>query len=156
MTEQLTKFDLRILDELQKDCTLSSVELGERVGLSQSPCWRRLQKLREQGYIQREVAVLERRKFEDSFNIFAYLKMSRLTDKQRADFITRVENVPQILECHTIFGDKDILIKVYATSMAWYQEFIFNTILKLPGVEDVQSTVTMMELKSTTAIPLAP
>ena len=154
MPDELSKVDLRILDQLQRDCSLSSGELAELVGLSQSPCWRRLQRLKEEGYIRRQVALLDPAKFGPTMNIYAYLKMATLSDAAREEFLRKVELTPEILECHTIFGEMDIMIKVIAPSMDWYQNFVFKTLLKLPGVQNIQSTVTLTEIKSTTAIPL--
>jgi Lrp/AsnC family transcriptional regulator len=154
MADELSKVDLRILEQLQRDCSLSSGELAERVGLSQSPCWRRLQRLKEDGYIRRQVALLDPAKFGPTMYIFAYLKMATLSDAAREDFIRKVELTPEILECHAIFGEMDIMIKVIAPSMDWYQNFVFKTLLKLPGVQNIQSTVTLTQIKSTTAIPL--
>jgi Lrp/AsnC family transcriptional regulator len=93
-------------------------------------------------------------KFGEFIYIFAYLRMATLTDAQREDFLRKVELTPEILECHAIFGEMDIMMKIIAPSMDWYQNFMFKTLLKLPGVQNVQSTVTLTELKSTTAIPL--
>jgi Lrp/AsnC family transcriptional regulator len=154
MTTELSRFDLRILEQLQKDCSMSTTELADKVGLSQSPCWRRLQRLKDEGYIKKQVAILDRTKFGSNLYIFTYLKMSKLTEKQRAEFMRCVELVPEILECHTVFGEMDIVMKVLAQSLEWYQKFIFDTVMKLPGVQDIQSTVTLMELKSTTEIPM--
>jgi Lrp/AsnC family transcriptional regulator len=154
MADELSKVDLRILEQLQRDCSLSSGELAERVGLSQSPCWRRLQRLKEDGYIRGQVALLDPAKFGPTMYIFAYLKMATLSDTAREDFIRKVELTPEILECHAIFGEMDIMIKVIAPSMDWYQNFVFKTLLKLPGVQNIQSTVTLTQIKSTTAIPL--
>jgi Lrp/AsnC family transcriptional regulator len=154
MSEEFSRFDLRILEEMQKDCSVNTTDLAEKVGLSQSPCWRRLQRLKDEGYIRKQVAILDRNKFGSSLYIFAYLKMATLTEKQRARFLRSIEVVPEILECHTVFGEMDIVMKILAQSLEWYQKFIFDTILKLPGVQDIQSTVTLMELKSTTEIPL--
>ena len=154
MADEFSRFDLRILEQMQKDCSVSTTDLAERVGLSQSPCWRRLQRLKDEGYIKRQVAILDRSKFGSNLYIFAYLKMATLTEKQRAEFMRSVQTIPEILECHTVFGEMDIVMKVIAQSLEWYQKFIFETILKLPGVQDIQSTVTLVELKSTTEIPL--
>ncbi len=154
MAEEFSRFDLRILEEMQKDCSVNTTDLAEKVGLSQSPCWRRLQRLKDEGYIKKQVAILDRTKFGSSLYIFAYLKMATLTDQQRAEFMRNIQVVPEILECHTVFGEMDIVMKVLAQSLEWYQKFIFDTILKLPGVQDIQSTVTLVELKSTTEIPL--
>jgi Lrp/AsnC family transcriptional regulator len=154
MNEAFSRFDLRILEQMQKDCSISTTELAERVGLSQSPCWRRLQRLKDEGYITKQVALLDRKKFGPSLYVIAYLKMATLTEKQRAEFVRNIQVIPEIIECHTVFGEMDIVMKVIARSLEWYQKFIFETILKLPGVQDIQSTVTLVELKSTTEIPL--
>jgi Lrp/AsnC family transcriptional regulator len=154
MTGEFSRFDLKILEQMQKDCSLSTTELAERVGLSQSPCWRRLQRLKDEGYIKQQVALLDRHKFGSSLYIFAYLKMATLTEKQRKEFLRNIAVIPEIIECHTVFGEMDIVMKIIAQSLEWYQQFIFDTILKLPGVQDIQSTVTLVELKSTTEIPL--
>jgi Lrp/AsnC family transcriptional regulator len=154
MPEEFSRFDLRILEQMQRDCSISTTELAERVGLSQSPCWRRLQRLKDEGYIRKQVALLDRHKVGSSLYIIAFLKMATLTEKQRAEFLRSIQMIPEILECHTVFGEMDIVMKVVAQSLEWYQKFIFETILKLPGVQDIQSTVTLVELKSTTEIPL--
>jgi Lrp/AsnC family transcriptional regulator len=154
MADDFSRFDYRILEQMQSDCSISTTELAERVGLSQSPCWRRLQRLKDDGYIKKQVAILDRNKFGSSLYIFAYLKMATLTEKERAEFVRNIQIIPEILECHTVFGEMDIVMKVLAKSLEWYQKFIFETILKLPGVQDIQSTVTLVELKSTTEIPL--
>lgn len=154
MREDLSAVDIRILEQIQKDSSLSTSDLADRVGLSQSPCWRRLQRLKDEGYVRGEVALVDRAKLGTTLLIFANLKMQTLTDEKRAEFMRKVENTPEILECHTLFGDMDVLIKVLAPSLDWYQKFIFSVILKLPGVIDIQSTVTLTEIKSTTALPL--
>lgn len=154
MSEGLTAFDIKILEVLQKDASLSTAEIAERVGLSQSPCWRRLQRLREEGYISRQVAILSREKLSNVTFIISMLKMTTLSDEQRREFLRKVDAIPEILECYTIFGDRDVMLKVAAPSMPWYQTFLTDVILKLPGVLDAQSIVTLAELKHTTAIPL--
>eukprot|EP01037_Dinobryon_pediforme_P029478 gene29478-33128_t len=92
--------------------------------------------------------------FGPSMFIFATLKIGTLTEEQRADFMRKLELIPEILESYSIFGERDMLIKVLAPSMDWYQNFVFKTVLKLPGVIDIQSTVTLSEMKFTTAIPV--
>ena len=154
MPEGLDSIDLKILTPLQQDASLSTAELAERVGVSQSPCWRRIQRLRAEGYIKGTVAIVDRLKLGLHMQIFAQVKMTRLSDEQRAEFVRAIENVPEILECYTVFGEMDIMMKVLAPDVTWYQDFIFSTIMKLPGVQDVRSIVTLVEAKNTTAIPL--
>ena len=154
MTETLSAIDIRILEQVQRDSSLSTSELADRVGTSQSPCWRRLQRLREDGYIKGQVALLDRAKFGSSVFIFATLKIGPLSDQQRADFLRKLEVTPEILECYSIIGERDVLIKVLAASMDWYQNFVFKTLMKMPGVNDVQSIVALSEMKYTTSIPV--
>jgi Lrp/AsnC family transcriptional regulator len=143
----LDSIDIKILDHLQKDASLSTAELAERVGLSQSPCWRRIQRMRDEGYIQSQVAILDRQKLGFHMQIFALVKMTTLTEEKRAEFVKAIRNTPEILECYTVFGEMDVMLKVLVPDVNWYQEFIFSTILKLPGVVDVRSTVTLQQTK---------
>ncbi|KFZ30651.1 AsnC family transcriptional regulator [Pseudidiomarina salinarum] len=154
MQVQLDKFDLMILTELQRDCSISTSELADRVGLSQSPCWRRIQRLKDDGFIKRNVAVLDKSKLGHLNYIYAFLRMATLKDHERDEFIRHIESTPEILECHTVFGDMDILLKVIAPSVEWYQTFVFKKLSQLPGVLNVQSTITLQEIKFTTELPV--
>ena len=154
MPASLDAIDIKILDLMQRDASLSTAELAERVGLSQSPCWRRIQRLREEGYIKGVVAIVDPKLLGFNMQIFAQVKMTTLTEEERASFHRAIMNIPEILECWTVFGEMDAMLKVLAPDVTWYQDFIFNVILKLPGVVDVRSIVTLSESKSTTAIPL--
>jgi Lrp/AsnC family transcriptional regulator len=154
MPPELDTIDLKILALLQQDASLSSAELAERVGVSQSPCWRRIQRLREAGFIKSTVAILDRQKLGFTMQIFAQVKMARLTEEQRAELMRQIQATPEILESYTVFGEMDLMLKVIAPDVIWYQEFVFSVIMKLPGALDVRSIVTLLETKSTTAVPL--
>ena len=154
MPVTLDAIDIKILDLMQRDASLSTAELAERVGLSQSPCWRRIQRLREEGYIKATVALVDRQKLGFTMQIFAQVKMTTLSEEERAQFQKAINDIPEIVECYTVFGEMDAMMKVLAPDVNWYQEFIFSTILKLPGVIDVRSIVTLSESKNTTAVPL--
>lgn len=150
----LDAIDIKILDLMQRDASLSTAELAERVGLSQSPCWRRIQRLREEGYIKAVVAIVDHQKLGFTMQIFAQVKMTTLTEEERENFYKAINNIPEILECWTVFGEMDAMLKIMAPDVSWYQDFIFAVLLKLPGVVDVRSIVTLAESKSTTAVPL--
>ena len=154
MPQDLDAIDLKILTLLQQDASLSTAELAERVGVSQSPCWRRIQRLREEGYIKATVAIVDRQKLGYVMQIFAQVKMTRLTDEARAELVRQINSIPEIVECYTVFGEMDVMMKVIAPDVIWYQEFVFSVIMKLPGVQDVRSIVTLLETKSTTVVPL--
>ena len=150
----LDAIDIKILDLMQRDASLSTAELAERVGLSQSPCWRRIQRLREEGYIKAVVAIVDHQLLGFKMQIFAQVKMTTLTEDERAGFYKAINNIPEILECWTVFGEMDAMLKILAPDVSWYQDFIFSVLLKLPGVVDVRSIVTLSATKSTTAVPL--
>lgn len=154
MPAELDAIDMKILELMQRDASLSTAELAERVGLSQSPCWRRIQRLREDGYIKAQVVIVDREKLGFTMQIFAQVKMTTLSEEDRAKFHKAINDIPEILECYTVFGEMDAMLKILAPDVIWYQDFIFSTILKLPGVVDVRSIVTLTESKSTTAIPM--
>ncbi len=150
----LDAIDIKILDLMQRDASLSTAELAERVGLSQSPCWRRIQRLREEGYIKAVVAIVDHQLLGFKMQIFAQVKMTTLTEEERAGFYKAINTIPEILECWTVFGEMDAMLKILAPDVSWYQDFIFSVLLKLPGVVDVRSIVTLSATKSTTAVPL--
>jgi len=154
MHEGLDAIDVRILEQLQADASISTSDLAERVGLSQSPCWRRIQRLREEGYIKAQVVLLDPEMLGLQLQVYAQLKIKSLDEKERQAFIRAIKSVPEIVECYSILGERDAMIKVVAPNMKWYQDFVFKTLLKLPGVQDISSIVTLSEMKHTTALPV--
>jgi Lrp/AsnC family transcriptional regulator len=150
----LDAIDVKILELMQKDASLSTGELAERVGLSQSPCWRRIQRLREEGYIKGVVALVDPEKLGYKMHIFAQVKMTTLTEPERENFYKSINSIPEIQDCWTVFGEMDVMMKVLAPDVAWYQDFVFSVLLKLPGVVDIRSIVTLGSQKSTMAVPL--
>ncbi|MDZ5650174.1 Lrp/AsnC family transcriptional regulator [Nitrospirillum sp. BR 11828] len=155
-TADLDAIDMKILTHMQRDASLTTAELAERVGISQSPCWRRVQRLHDEGYITSQVVLVDRQKLGFDMTIFAQVKIARLSEAERETFFRGIQNIPEVMECYTVFGEMDALLKIVAPDVRWYQEFIFNTLMKLPGVEDIRSIVTLSEAKNTTAIPLTP
>lgn len=154
MESKLDKIDLNILKLMQEDGSLSTAEIAERVGVSQSPCWRRIQRLKNDGYIKSVVAILDRHKLGLNMQIYAQIKMGALTDAQRQKFLNAVLEMPEVQECYSLFGEMDVMLKVLAPDVDWYQEFVFNTIMKQPGIKEVNSLMTLSEIKYTTAVPL--
>ena len=146
--------DRAILRALAEDGRLSAGELGRRLGLSQPAAWRRVRRLEEAGVLTGVRAEVDREKLGFKMQIFAQVKMTTLSDEDRAKFHKAINDIPEILECYTVFGEMDAMLKILAPDVIWYQDFIFSTLLKLPGVIDVRSIVTLTESKSTTAIPM--
>lgn len=156
MRGDLDKIDLKILRLMQQDASLSTAEMAERIGLSQSPCWRRVQRLRDEGFIKAQVAIIDWQKLGFLMQIFAQVKMATRTNDEVDKFVRAVNAIPEITECYSLFGERDFILKILAPDVKWYQSFVFSVLRKLPGVVDVQSTVTLMEAKYTTAVPLEP
>jgi Lrp/AsnC family transcriptional regulator len=154
MQEDLDEADLKILDVLQEDSSLSAAEMAQRVGLSQSPCWRRIQRLKEDGYIKREVAILDRKKLGLNAHVFARVKLSAHGHAQLAEFTRAVQSFPQVLECYVLMGEVDFLLRVVAEDVEAYERFFFEHLSQLPGVQEINSTVALSEIKSSTALPL--
>lgn len=154
MPDVLDSFDLRILSELQEDCTLSTLELASRVGLSQAPCWRRLNRLRREGYIRREVALVDRSRVGLGTQVFAHVKLSSHGRANVSEFIEATKALPQIMECHILLGAVDALLRVVVEDVNAYERFFYERLSPLPGVQEVNSMVSLTEGKSTTSLPI--
>lgn len=154
MQEVLDRLDRRILCVLQEDAALSAAEVAEKVGLSQSPCWRRIQRLREAGFIRAQVALLDRRKLGLNAQIFAHVKLSAHGRAHLDDFTNAIRTIPQVLECYVLMGETDFMLRIVAADIEAYEKFFFNTLSKLPGVQEIKSTMALSEIKHTTALPV--
>ncbi|RJF86207.1 Lrp/AsnC family transcriptional regulator [Sphingomonas cavernae] len=154
MQDVLDAFDRKILALLQRDATLSTAEIAERVGLSQSPCWRRIQRLREAGYIRAEVALLDRKKIGLNAQIFAQVKLSAHGRTHLDEFSTAIRGFPEVLECFVLMGPVDFLLRIVAEDINAYERFFFEKLSRVPGVQEVNSVVALSEIKATTELPL--
>jgi Lrp/AsnC family transcriptional regulator len=146
--------DRRILAQLQMDCALSTAELAERVGLSQSPCWRRVQRLRAEGVIRAEVALLDRGKLGLKTQIFAQVKLSAQGRQHLDEFSEAIRRFPEVLECWVLMGPVDFLLRVVAPDVESYERFFFEKLSRVPGIQEITSTVALSEIKATTALPI--
>ena len=154
MQHTLDRLDRRILALLQQDASLSAAEIAERVGLSQSPCWRRIQRLREAGFIRAQVALLDRRKLGLNAQIFAQVRLSAHGRAHLDEFTAAIREIPQVLECYVMMGETDFFLRIVAADIEAYERFFFDTLSKLPGVQEIKSTIALSEIKHTTALPL--
>lgn len=151
---QLDDADRRILAQMQQDCSLSTAELAERVGLSQSPCWRRVQRLRAEGVIRAEVALLDRGKLGLKTQIFAQVKLSAQGRQHLDEFAEAIRRFPEVLECWVLMGPVDFLLRVVAPDVESYERFFFEKLSRVPGIQEITSTVALSEIKATTALPI--
>ncbi|MFP5440762.1 MAG: Lrp/AsnC family transcriptional regulator [Gammaproteobacteria bacterium] len=149
------RIDRRILEELQQDGGLTNQQLAERVGLSPSPCLRRVKALEEAGVIQKRVTLLDRKKLGLSLTALIQISMDRHTPERFANFEEKVTQYPEVQACYLITGqDADYQLMVVVPDMDTYQEFLLNKITRIEGVSGVHSSFVMRRVKDSTALPL--
>jgi Lrp/AsnC family leucine-responsive transcriptional regulator len=149
------RLDRRILTELQQDGGLTNQALAERVGLSPSPCLRRVKALEDAGVITGRVTLLDRKKLGLSLTALIQISMDRHTPERFANFESTVKRFPEVQSCLLITGqDADYLLIVVVPDMEMYQEFLLNKITRIEGVSGVHSSFVMRWVVDTTALPL--
>lgn len=152
---QLDRHDRRILEELQRQGRISNQELAERVGLSPSPCLRRVRALEENGVIAGYRAILEARSLGLTLMALVHISMDRHTPERFANFERAIAELPEVLECLLITGqDADYQLKVIVRDMDAYQALLLNRITRLEGVSGVHSSFVLRRVVDTTALPL--
>tara|TARA_Y100000589_G_scaffold218428_1_gene206067 strand:- start:3477 stop:3962 length:486 start_codon:yes stop_codon:yes gene_type:complete len=151
---QLDNLDRRILVALQRNAKLSNVQLAEEVGLSPSPCLRRVRLLEEAGVIRGYHAQLDRSKAGLGLTVFVGVKVERHHDESANAFRAAVIDLPEVISCHVVSGESDFLLQVVLPDLASYEDFLFSTLLKLPAVSDIRSNFAISTVKSQTAVPL--
>lgn len=150
----LDKIDYKILAALQEDASRSAAEIAEAVGLSQSPCWRRIQRLRDDGYILKIVALLDRNKLALRSQLFVQVKVARHDLASLEEFSKAIQEFPEVMECHVVLGVFDFLLRVVTKDMDAYEKFYFEKLSRVPNIREVNSFVAASEIKATTALPI--
>jgi Lrp/AsnC family transcriptional regulator len=149
----LDSIDLKILALLQQDATLSIATIGEKVGLSQTPCWKRIQRLEADGVIDRRVAVLDPVKLGLGLTVFVSIETADHSREWLERFAETVSAMPEVLEFYRMAGDVDYMLRVVVADMRAYDTFYKHLIATLP-LKNVTSRFAMEKVKSTTALPL--
>ena len=150
----MDSFDLQILRELQADAEISMQELGEKVGLSHTPCWRRVKKLEEAGVIKRRVTLLDPEQLQLSVNVFVQVSLGVQQEEALNAFEAAVQTIPEIVECYTVSGDRDFLLRVVVEDVTAYERLLKSTLVHLPEVANMSSTFALRQVKYTTELPL--
>jgi len=152
--QKLDSIDKKILALLQRDNNLSASEVAEQVGLSQSPCWRRINRLQEEGVINGGVALLNRKTLGLNVVVFVHVKLSMHGWNMLNEFEDAIVSFPEVLECWTISGGMDFTLRVVTKDIDSYEYFLRRKLLQLPHIKEAQSHFTMTEVKNTTQLPL--
>lgn len=154
LPQPLDDAERRILRVLQEDASLPTAAVAERVGLSPSPCWRRIDRLERDGIIRKRVALLDRRAIGLNAHVFAQVKLNAHGRAHLDEFAEAIRAFPEVLECYVLMGPVDFLMRVVAEDIEAYERFFFDKLSRVPGVQEVISTVALSEIKSTTVLPV--
>ncbi|MEQ8409890.1 MAG: Lrp/AsnC family transcriptional regulator [Gammaproteobacteria bacterium] len=152
---QLDKLDIRILGELQRNGAITNLELADKVGLSPSPCARRVKQLEDAGVIKGQVTLLSASKLDLKLTALIQISMDRHTPDRFEQFEEKVRGFPEVIECLLITGQSaDYQLKVVVPDMEYYQQFLLNKITRIEGVSDVHSSFMLREVQNSTELPL--
>jgi Lrp/AsnC family leucine-responsive transcriptional regulator len=150
----LDAIDRRIVAALQSDGRLSNVELADKVGLSPSPCLRRVRRLEQEGYIEGYRAALRRERVGLGFTVFLGVKIDGHANDRALAFERSIAEMPEVIACHLVSGEADYLLEVVTTDLAAYQRFLVGKLLNLPIVREVRSNISIQAMKTAAPLPL--
>jgi Lrp/AsnC family transcriptional regulator, leucine-responsive regulatory protein len=150
----LDAFDRRIVAELQANGRLSNVELTDKIGLSPSPCLRRVKRLERDGYIEGYRAALPRDRIGLGFSVFLSIKIEGHANERALAFEKAIVEMPEVIACHLVSGEADYLLEVVVPDLADYQRFLVDKLLNLPIVREVRSNIAIQTLKAGAPLPL--
>lgn len=152
--EKIDAIDRRILTVLQRDASLSIQQIGDEVGVSANPCWRRIKRLESLGIIKKRTAVIDAARLGLGMTCFVSIRTNRHTAEWLDTFAKGVEMIPEIVECHRMTGDVDYLLKIIVADLAHYDRVYRHLISSVPDLADVSSTFSMEQMKCDTEINL--
>ncbi|MBI1732179.1 MAG: Lrp/AsnC family transcriptional regulator [Gammaproteobacteria bacterium] len=154
MPAALQNHDMKILKLLQNDCSQTVSEIARQVGLSTSPCWRRIAQLEEQGLIRKRVAVLDHARLGMEVIAFINVRLSQHGRENLKQFEEEIRRFPEVLECYTVTGDTDYLLKIVARDIRHFEAFLRDNLMAMPMIRETHSTIAVTEIKDTTELPL--
>lgn len=150
----LDKTDRKILALIQRDASLTASDIAEKVNLSQPPCWRRIKRLEEAGYIRARVGLLNRQMLGLNTVIYTEVKLTANGRQELHAFEERIREVPEVTECYVMLGRVDFLLRLVTKDMEHYERLYRDILSQLPGVQEFNSSVAMSEIKLSTELPL--
>jgi len=150
---QLDALDRRILALLQRNARVSNKEIAQKINLSPTPCLRRIRLLEQAGYIDRYKAILNPQNL--GYSIHAFLSLKRHRESSREDVTRRILEIPEVISCHIVSGEFDLMVELIARDMEDYARITINTIAEMPGIYDLRSTFSIKALKRSGDLPIA-
>ncbi len=150
----IDQIDRKILDLLQTETGITASAIGEKIGLSQSACWRRIQSMRDEGIIKDQPVILDREKVGLNTMVFAHVKLTSHGRSNVAKFAETVSQYPEVLDCYVLLGTVDFLLRIVTEDIKSYEQFFFESLSQLPGIQEVNSSMVMTDFKHSTALPI--
>ena len=151
----LDAIDARILGRLQEDARLSNVELAQAVGLSPSPCLRRVRELERAGVIRRYVTVLDPQRVGLPVSVFVNVTLEKQVERALGVFEAAVRQRPEVVECYLMTGEADYLLRVVVADLTAYERFLMEHLTRVPGVSSIKSSFALKQVQYRTALPLS-
>ena len=151
----LDAMDARILDCMQEDARISLSDLADKVASSRSAVWRRIQKMETDGVIRKQTILLDAAKVGLGVMVFAHVKMQAQNRDSLPEFIEKVGSFPEVMECHTLMGDIDFILKVLVKDVQAYEDFFWKRLSHIDGVREISSSIALTAVKNTTSIPVS-
>lgn len=155
MPISLDSTDIKLLSLLQQDSSLTTAELADRIGLSQSPCWRRIVRFQEAGLIKKKVALLDPEKLGMGVVVFTAVNLVSHHGATLEEFENQVAKFPEVVECYTMTGNMDYMLKIVTRDIQHYEMFARNHLAQVPNIREMHSNVAITRIKDTTELPLA-
>ena len=155
MAVDLDKTDQRVLALLQEDADISTAALADKLHISQSPCWRRINRLMEAGLIKRRVALLDREALGMDVVVFATVNLTQSGRQNLLAFERDIEGHPEVVECYTMTGIWDYVLKIVTRDIKHYEDFVRNTLTASEMIRELHSHIAVTEIKNTTELPLS-
>ena len=150
----LSRSERRLLDAMQKDTTLSQIDLAELSGKSRTSIWRLIREFEEAGLIEGKVALLNPKEVGLQIHVMLSVSMVKHSDRTRAEFESHVQTLPEVMECYSVSGDRDYALLIISRDMESYNNFLNRMILNHPSVHSASSSFALRRVKYTTALPL--
>ncbi len=151
---KLDEKDIEILKLLQADGRLTTAEIAERVNLSQSPCWRRINQFEQEGLVQKKVHLLNRDALGIEMLVFTSINLSTNSRESLEQFEQEIIKFPEVVECHTMTGSIDYMLKIITKSLRHFETFVRNQLTQLPNIREIHSNISVTAIKVTTELPL--
>ena len=155
MNNELNSQDIKILKLMQQDASLTTQEIADKINMSQSPCWRRINRLQERGLVDRRVAILDREELGMEVVVFATVNLNSQGRKNLEQFEQQVKVFPEVTECYTMAGAWDYMWKIIARDIRHFEKFVRNHLTLIENVAEVHSHIAVTEIKNTTELPLS-